>query len=973
MKDGSWADSTEQISLAWGFKEELTRLRDSFTMIQAVLADAERRQVREEPVRLWLLRLKDVAYDADEVLDEFAYEFFRRKVEIQNQMKRKVCFFFSFSNPIAFRIKMANKVKSIGDSLKKINDEAIGFGLARLGPGNTNPEIILNRETDSSVVHSEVVGRVDHVSKIVDLLLLCATNQQLSVIPIVGMAGIPLPPDLEDIGRDIAKKCGGVPLVAKVLGGMMSRKREKSEWLAIQNSEFWNSLHDGDEMLPILKLRFDSLQSPLKQCFAYCSIFPKDYDMEKEDLIQHWMAEGFLQPSQGSNLVMEDIGNMYFDILLENSLFQDAENDDYGNIIRCKMHDVVHDLALSVSKSETLILKTDSVDNISHVRRLSIQCNGGTLSNIPFSKDSVRKLRTFVSENKALCNTFVDFKGLRVLKLFGFTITELSDSIVGLIHLRLLHIFKTNIKALPKSITKLYNLQTLRIEGCYRFKDLPEDLIKLINLRHIYFNHELYMFTRNRINPHHLNRLPKDLGKLTCLQTLKYFKVGQEAGHRIEELGHLNQLSGQLLIIGLENVRDKDEARSAHLTEKARIHELRLYWSQNPNREVNHQNEEEVSEGLQPPQYLKGLMIVGFGGNKLPSWMLTNCDALSLFGNLIKINLINCRNCEELPTLGHLPCLEVLEIERMDNVTCIGIGFYGMYSDDSYGKTLFPTLQRLILYDMKGLVEWKDVMELTTTSVVFPCLEEFVVFECSNLRSIPSIQGAASLLQRLKIFTCGVEVLPTGLRSCTSLQELSISYCDNLISIPDLRELHSLTELHICDCPSLKSIPDLQELHCLTKLAIFYCSKLTHLPVGLEYLTRLNTLKIGGFDELDAFPSLSSILHLHASLETLYLFGWYKLNTLPEEIQYFTALKHLKISDFERLEALPEWLGNLSSLQSLSFSQCKNLMDLPTAQVMGRLTKLEGLYASECPKLKERYEGNIEGSNIAHIPHVSFY
>jgi hypothetical protein len=515
--------------------------------------------------------------------------------------------------------------------------------------------------------------------------------------------GIPLPPDLEAIGRDIAKKCGGVPLVAKVLGGMMSRKREKSEWLAIQNSENWNSLHDSNEMLPILKLSFDSLQSPsLKQCFAYCSIFPKDYDMEKEDLIQHWMAEGFLQPSQGSNLVMEDIGNMYFDILLENSLFQDAENDDYGNIIRCKMHDVVHDLALSVSKSETLILKEDSVDDISHVRRLSIQCNGGTLPNIPFSKDSVRKLRTFVSENKALCNTLVDFKGLRVLKLFGPTITELSDSIVGLIHLRLLHIFKTNIKALPKSITKLYNLQTLRIEGCYRFKELPEDLIKLINLRHIYFNHELYMFTRNRINPHHLKRLPKDLGKLTCLQTLKYFKVGQEAGHRIEELGHLNQLSGQLLIIGLENVRDKDEARSAHLAEKARIHELRLYWSQNSDREVNHQNEEEVLEGLQPPQYLKGLMIVGFGGNKLPSWMLTNCDALSLFGNLIKINLINCSNCEEVPTLGHLPCLEVLEIERMDNVTCIGIGFYGMYSDDSYGKTLFPTLRRLKLYDMEG-------------------------------------------------------------------------------------------------------------------------------------------------------------------------------------------------------------------------------------------------------------------------------
>ena len=48
---------------------------------------------------------------------------------------------------------------------------------------------------------------------------------------------VPLTPDLEDIGRDIAKKCGGVPLVAKVLGGMMCHRIEKSVWLAIQDNE----------------------------------------------------------------------------------------------------------------------------------------------------------------------------------------------------------------------------------------------------------------------------------------------------------------------------------------------------------------------------------------------------------------------------------------------------------------------------------------------------------------------------------------------------------------------------------------------------------------------------------------------------------------------------------------------------------------------------------------------------------------
>ncbi|XP_065627063.1 putative disease resistance protein RGA3 [Quercus suber] len=682
--------ATEQISLARGFKEDLTRLLDSLEMIQDVLADAERRQESDRSVRRWLQRLKDVAYDADDVLDEFAYEILRRKVEIRNQMKRKVRFFFSFSNPIAFRIKMANKVKTIGDSLKRINDTANGFGLIRAGSVNDNPEIISSHQvTDSFLDHSGVVGRGNLVSSIVDLLIK-ATNQQPSVIPIVGMAGlgkttlaklvynyelvkrhfgetiwicvsnnfddkrilreileslthnsstlknkneileclkkqlkgkryllilddvwnedpviwdtlmscllaissnwgnciivttrsdnvariietlprhhlnklqeeecwsiikkrlsaIPLNPDLEAIGRKIAKKCGGIPLVATVLGGTMSPKKEKSKWLAIENNEVWNSLHDSNEMLPILKFSFDHLPSPsLKQCFSYCSCFPKDYDIKKEELIQLWMAEGSLQPSQGSHLVMEDIGNMYFDILLSNSFFQDVKQDELGNIISCKMHDLVHDLALSISKSETLILKEDLGNDINHVRHLFIQFNGKIVPRIPFSKGGVKKLRTFISEDVALGIKLLDFKCLRVLKLYGYTTKELPSSIGQLIHLRLLHLSSTSIEAWPKSITKLYNLQTLIIEFCDYLKELPKDLKKLINLRHIY-----------------IKRTPKDIGKLTCLQTLPFFIVGQDAGHRIEELRCLNQLRGELHIYCVEHVRDKEHAQSS--------------------------------------------------------------------------------------------------------------------------------------------------------------------------------------------------------------------------------------------------------------------------------------------------------------------------------------------------------------------------------------------------------------------------
>ncbi|KAL7234651.1 hypothetical protein ACSBR1_018153 [Camellia fascicularis] len=164
-------------------------------------------------------------------------------------------------------------------------------------------------------------------------------------------------PNLVAIGRKMVKKCKGVPLAIKSLGGLMYSKQYNYEWVSIENSEIWSSTEIKNGIQPILRLSFDHLPSPyLKHCFAYCSIFPKDFNIQKDELIQLWMAQGYLQPSSGSNLEMEDVGNNYFNILLHNSLFQDIKLDVYNNIICCKMHDLVHDLALDVSEGNCLAL-----------------------------------------------------------------------------------------------------------------------------------------------------------------------------------------------------------------------------------------------------------------------------------------------------------------------------------------------------------------------------------------------------------------------------------------------------------------------------------------------------------------------------------------------------------------------------------------------------------------------------------------
>ena len=127
-----------------------------------------------------------------------------------------------------------------------------------------------------------------------------------------------LHPELQEIGKEIVKKCKGLPLAAKTLGGALFSELRVEEWENVLNSETWDL--PNDEILPALRLSYSFLPSHLKQCFAYCSIFPKDYEFEKENLILVWMAQGFLDQS-ASKKTMEKVGDGYFCDLVSRSFF----------------------------------------------------------------------------------------------------------------------------------------------------------------------------------------------------------------------------------------------------------------------------------------------------------------------------------------------------------------------------------------------------------------------------------------------------------------------------------------------------------------------------------------------------------------------------------------------------------------------------------------------------------------------------
>lgn len=178
-------------------------------------------------------------------------------------------------------------------------------------------------------------------------------------------------PNLVEIGKDIIKKCGGVPLAVRTLGGLLYLKTDEHDWVSVRDNEIWKLEQKEDDILPALKLSYDELPFDLKQCFAFCSLFPKDYKFSNLELIQMWMAQGLI-PSSQQNQEVEDIGNRYINELLLRCFFEDVVEEIQRVWYYFKMHDLVHDLALSVAQPECTMLNFYTQNVSKKVQHVSI-------------------------------------------------------------------------------------------------------------------------------------------------------------------------------------------------------------------------------------------------------------------------------------------------------------------------------------------------------------------------------------------------------------------------------------------------------------------------------------------------------------------------------------------------------------------------------------------------------------------------
>ena len=360
--------------------------------------------------------------------------------------------------------------------------------------------------------------------------------------------------EFKNLGEEIVKKCGGLPLALVVAGGLLSRKPEIKQWGQIATKiSVWRDAKEGRPCMDILALSYADLPPNLKWCFLYLGAFPEDFEIDVSKLIRLWIAEGFV--SVIGEMTLEEVAEWYLEDLSLRCLVQVSEHSinlpphprssehsiqvSEHSLLRkkkCRIHDLLRELAIKESEELGFFHRQQRASSSDHstsldyssLRRFSFHA----APDFSFRRHSTSRLRTLMGFQ--LENVHMDFpthgmRLIRVIDLEGALIEMLPEQVGELANLRYLGLRKTKIKSLPSSVHKLSRLQTLDVRGTL-IERMSSSVWKIKALRHLLVSKRVEL---TGIQPGNLGNLHvlasvaagdwmnNCLSKLTTLQTLQ--------------------------------------------------------------------------------------------------------------------------------------------------------------------------------------------------------------------------------------------------------------------------------------------------------------------------------------------------------------------------------------------------------------------------------------------------------------------
>ncbi|XP_044499353.1 putative disease resistance protein RGA1 [Mangifera indica] len=998
--------------LVGGVDSEIKELENKLRMVEDLLRNAEDRQLMDKRVKEWLDNLQHWAYDAEDVMDEFAYEALRHKRKAEHQASySKVfsCLPASFSSPL-FAVQMGSKIKKINSRLEKLRQQRSAERELQTLPGlpPTNIAAPQKPEETSSVPLGQVYGRNEDE---VELLKMVKSGANFQLIAVVGVGGI----GKTTIAREVYNH--------KELEDIKFDKKawvEYIEWEKLKSAFAAGAL--GSTM--IVTTRHTDVAQTIRCSHTYqlkllsdeaCKSLFKEHAFgtgaaANADQVSISIYDRVVKRCKGLPLAAKTFGCLLhsrpsntWEEILESKIWSAFDECDHIlptlklsyhylplNLKRCFGYCAIFPQDYEFEEKELALLWiAEGIVQPSNKQLDEAGYNLEDLKSLSFLQELyISKLQNVTNPNQVREQILSNKNNLKVL-LLEWEYEE--NSLKADVEMKLLDKLKplSNLKELTiqgygcESFQSwlgdwswLCNLVVLILEECKRCTSLPslemlsslEDLtIKdMVGLKRIDFRTPFkslkFLYFENLIEWEHWDNWRENddienFPKLRVLLIITCPKLTRKIPDYLSLLERLFIWFCPKLVVSFSNYPihcklEIDDCEGMVCNDGS----IDFKWLDSRYLANIPTVEDKLKKGSQSVDLLK----IVCNEEIIESWQsLENINFLS------NINYLEIRDCQNLRSIGrgmlplslkslridHCEELKFLEDLSVSLLERLWISECGSLKCISLDGPLPETLNQL---DVGGCKALETLSSSRNSLHHLPCLESIKIDGCPKL-SVR--EGVPTSLRQLLINECeddkgmGIEELP---------QLKSISDLTNLTALES--GVTSLTKLYIEECQKLKSIPSLSGLTSLQELTIATLPQLESIQ-DLSNLTSLEDLQISKCPRIKSIPSLSGL----TPLQELRIADLPQLESI-QDLSNLTSLEDLQISKCLRIKSIPS-LSSLTSLTGFKIEECPSLISIPH---LSSLTSLQSLRITECPLLIKRWK-SVTGkysSKIAQIPKV---
>ncbi|KAF8780807.1 hypothetical protein HU200_000752 [Digitaria exilis] len=409
----------DEVARLIGVPKEVDFIRNELEMMRAFLKVSSIHPVPSDTVRTWVKQVRDLAYDVEDCLLDFA---------LYADRASSSRFSSWLPGAVAERHRIAERIRDLKASVVELNQRNQRYHIvvvdgttpARVGEQQAVVPYQDMLSSELAFQVSDVIGRNHEKTELIELIssstTTTASSAGLRVVSVWGMGGMgksslvrmvhndaalldefdygawspalqvykakeytPLPEDMMEQALNILTRCHGLPLAISTIGGLLANRPKTS-----------------------ISMAYDGLPYHLKPIFLYLGIFPENHEIRRTRLLRRWMAEGYI--AKNRDMPMEDVAELFYSELINRSMIQPSKVSlGLVRADRCRVHSIILlqiILPKSIEENQLFIVEKQSSEvphskirhlNLRYLETLDIQDT--KVKQLPRGVSNLKKLR----------------------------------------------------------------------------------------------------------------------------------------------------------------------------------------------------------------------------------------------------------------------------------------------------------------------------------------------------------------------------------------------------------------------------------------------------------------------------------------------------------------------------------------------------------------------------------------------------